>query len=206
MDTLQYLTWFKATPLPGMPAPISSVTTALDALLFRRPEIEYVALSCDNTNIVIPYIDLVNEILERAVAGTAPPPTPIQTEGTTAERRALPQQTRSTIATAAYTATKAAIFPLTLPFDEKFARTTAYIAGLGSSRSALLALFPNMAGASAIAGAALNLNQAMQSVINHPDSTTPWTRWGLPQKIRHRSSIPKRISLTLPIRLIGWQP
>ena len=183
VDLLQYLSWFKATPLPGTTLPISAVATALDALLFRRPEIQYVALSCDNTNIVIPYIDLVNEILEVAVApaGTAPPPTPIETLGITAERRALPQQTQPVVAAAAYAATKGVVFPITLPFDLDFARTTAYVAALGTSRSALLNLFPNLAGASVIAAAALNLSQAMQSVINQADTTSPWVRWGLAQ-------------------------
>jgi hypothetical protein len=184
VDLLQYLSWFTATPLPGTTPPISSVATALDALLFRRPEIQYVALSCDNTNIVIPYIDLVNEILEVAVApaGAGPPVNPIETVGTTAERRALPQQTQPIVAAAAYVATKSVVFPITLPFDLDFARSTAYIAALGTSRSALLNTFPNLAGASALAGAALKLNQSMQNVINSVDSISPWVRWGLAQK------------------------
>ena len=76
VDLLQYLKQFSATPLAGAPAPFSSVTTALQALLVRRPEIQYLALDCDNTNITLPYIDLVNEILEAAIAPPSPPPTP----------------------------------------------------------------------------------------------------------------------------------
>ena len=36
----------------------------IDRLLERRPDIEHLELTCENTNTVLPYIDLVNEILE----------------------------------------------------------------------------------------------------------------------------------------------
>jgi len=42
--------------------------TALQSLLARRPDIVDLELSCDNSEIEIPYIDLVNEVLENAVA------------------------------------------------------------------------------------------------------------------------------------------
>jgi hypothetical protein len=154
-----------------------TVETARDALFLRRPEIQYVGLSCNNTNIVIPYIDLANEILERAVAGVAPPNTPIETT----ERAAVPQQTQPAVAKTAYDATGAALFPLTLPFDQAFARTTAYLAGLGGGREALLQLFKTALAAGAIAEAGLGLNQAMAAIITAVDSVSPWDRWGLAQ-------------------------
>ena len=42
-----------------------------EVLFTRRPDLGDVELSCENTNIVLPYVDLVNEILENAIA---PPP------------------------------------------------------------------------------------------------------------------------------------
>lgn len=45
----------------GAPSP-------LQALLGRRPDIEHIELTCENTNTQLPYIDLVNEILEAAIA------------------------------------------------------------------------------------------------------------------------------------------
>src|SRR5205085_3870586 len=42
--------------------------TVLGALLQRRPDLADLELSCENTNTPIPYIDLVLEILENAVA------------------------------------------------------------------------------------------------------------------------------------------
>ena len=44
---------------------------ALTELLRRRPDIANIELSCENTNTPVPYVDLVNEVLENAVAPTA---------------------------------------------------------------------------------------------------------------------------------------
>lgn len=181
VDLLQYLGWFTATPLPDATPPMATVATARDALLLRRPDIQHVALNCDNTSVVIPYIDLVNEILEAAIAPAAiARPTAVETVGTTASLRALPQQTQPEVAAAAYAATAAAVFPLPLPFDVNFARTSAYIAALGSTREKLLRLFP-ASSAGAIAGAALGLNPAMQAIVTEANGTDPWKRWGLSQ-------------------------
>ena len=43
----------------------------LDVLLNRRPDIEHLDLTCENTNTVLPYIDIVNEILEYWVVKNA---------------------------------------------------------------------------------------------------------------------------------------
>lgn len=173
VDLLQYLSWFTATG--------GGVGNARDALLLRRPDIENIALDCANTNTTLPYINLVNELLEAAIAPPASPVTVIDTTGTSAERRALPQQ----ISQAAYAATAQAVFPLCLPFDLAFAQTQAYIKALGTTRDAVLALFagnPVAAGAApAIAGAALGVNPEMQTVINGTDPHQPWERWGLAQ-------------------------
>lgn len=40
---------------------------ALTELFKRRPDLENIQLSCSNTNMLIPYIDLVNEVLESAI-------------------------------------------------------------------------------------------------------------------------------------------
>ncbi len=48
-----------------------------DVLLGRRPDLGELELSCENTETPLPYIDLVNEILEDVVA----PPTPVALSG-----------------------------------------------------------------------------------------------------------------------------
>jgi hypothetical protein len=180
VDLLQYLKQFTATPIAGAPPPFSGVTTALQALLVRRPEIQDLALDCDNTNITLPYIDLVNEILEAVIAPPSPPPTPpivIRTTGTSAERRALPQQ----ISLPAYALTQCAVFPLSLPFDLPWAQTTACLGALGPSRAGVLTLFagaPSGPSVAAIAGTHLGLSPEMQAVINGTDGHQPWERWG----------------------------
>ena len=45
--------------------------TVKDILMRRRPDLGYLELNCDNALVTLPYIDLVCEVLERAVAGTA---------------------------------------------------------------------------------------------------------------------------------------
>lgn len=49
----------------------TSNSTALSVLLKRRPDLTHILLDCQNTNSVMPYIDLVNEVLENAVLETA---------------------------------------------------------------------------------------------------------------------------------------
>jgi hypothetical protein len=182
VDLLQYLSGFAATPLSGATPPFSTVTNARDALLLRRPDIQYVALDCNNTNVTIPYIDVVNEVLEAAIAPAAVArPLVIDTAGSSAERRALPQQIQPPVAAAAYAAAAQAVFPLSLPFDVNFAATSAFITALGTSYPALLNLFPSAVSAAAIAGASLGINPAMQAAINQANTTNPWTRWGLVQ-------------------------
>jgi hypothetical protein len=41
----------------------------LDVLLGRRPDLADLPLTCENTLTTIPYIDLVNELLEAAITG-----------------------------------------------------------------------------------------------------------------------------------------
>jgi hypothetical protein len=151
--------------------------SVLDGLLARRPDLQYIALDCNNTNTILPYIDLVNELLEASVAPPASPPTYIDTLGTSAERRAMPQQ----ITQAAYDKTAGVVYPLSLPFDLPFAETTAYLGGLGTSLAAVMGLFPPAPGGpGALAGASLGINPEMRAVIT-TESTTPWVRWGLLQ-------------------------
>ena len=45
----------------------ASVDSAFEVLIKRRPDIELINLSCANANTLLPYVDLVNEILENAV-------------------------------------------------------------------------------------------------------------------------------------------
>ena len=48
--------------------------TALDELLSRRPDLQWMTLGEANTNVSVLYVDLVNELLESAVLSHPPPP------------------------------------------------------------------------------------------------------------------------------------
>jgi peptidoglycan hydrolase-like protein with peptidoglycan-binding domain len=86
-----------------------------DALVARRPDLVHLPLTCENTNTALPYIDVVNEILEYSVAHGALAPAAAHDTGdaTTEELLAEPQN----VEPAAYTALRAARYPHTLPFD-----------------------------------------------------------------------------------------
>ena len=59
------LLWLRNHPLTG-PFP-----TALAALLDRRPDLGHLLLNCPNTDVPLPYIDLVNELLTFTSAAVA---------------------------------------------------------------------------------------------------------------------------------------
>ena len=100
------LLWLRNHPLTG-PLP-----TALAALLDRRPDLGHLLLNCPNTDIALPYIDLVNEILEDAVSPPLPPVWK-QTSRSAAELRAAPEYVNADV----YTILAGASYPHTLPYD-----------------------------------------------------------------------------------------
>lgn len=86
-----------------------------DALIERRPDLPYIPLTCENTNTALPYIDLVNEILEYYVAHDKLEAAAAHDTGdaTTPELLAEPQN----VIREAYDKVRGARYPLTLPFD-----------------------------------------------------------------------------------------
>lgn len=87
----------------------------INELLKRRPDIEHIQLTCENTNTVLPYIDLVNEILEyyavnEAITGFKAPNVE---DITGAELLANPQYVNQQ----AYTLLKGQVYPFNLPFN-----------------------------------------------------------------------------------------
>ncbi len=46
---------------------ISGKQTPLQLLLARRPDLEFIELTCDNSTTPLPYVDLANELLEAAI-------------------------------------------------------------------------------------------------------------------------------------------
>lgn len=69
--------------------PAGTTITPLDVLLSRRPDLQHLPLTCENTNTPLPYIDLVNETLEYYVANGL---TLLGFEGHTTDDRATPEE------------------------------------------------------------------------------------------------------------------
>ncbi len=105
--------------------------SALDILVQRRPDLVGVELTCRNTETPLPYIDLVNETLENAVA---PFPAVPQTTGTAEELRANPEHYND----AAVSALTQAVHPFTLPFSLWAEEARVYLDHLGVSRAQLM--------------------------------------------------------------------
>lgn len=86
-----------------------------DVLIERRPDLPHIPLTCENTHTTLPYIDVVNEILEYYVAhGKLEEAAARDTgEATTDELLAEPQH----VIRAAYDKLREARYPLNLPFD-----------------------------------------------------------------------------------------
>ena len=93
----------------------------IEALLKRRPDLEHITLSCENTNKPIPFIDIVLEVLESfivynktlpEITGT-PFPNDTLPSTTSEELLTIPQNINSL----AYDKLKDAVFPVSLPFN-----------------------------------------------------------------------------------------
>ncbi|MCC3474017.1 MAG: peptidoglycan-binding protein [Microcoleus sp. PH2017_15_JOR_U_A] len=99
---------------PGQRDP-NTEKTPYEVLIERRPDLPNLPLTCENTQTVLPYIDVVNEILEYYVANDRLAADSGHDTGlaTTPELLAEPQN----VLAAAYTKLQEAKYPLTLPFD-----------------------------------------------------------------------------------------
>ncbi|HWL39453.1 MAG TPA: Tc toxin subunit A, partial [Gemmatimonadaceae bacterium] len=93
VDTLQFL----------KQGPATSGRTALQALLSRRPDLEQIELTCENSNTELPYVDLVNEVLEQTVAPLLPRVFPLTADAITRlNRKELPQEVNELFRTIGY--------------------------------------------------------------------------------------------------------
>ncbi|XHX76336.1 MAG: neuraminidase-like domain-containing protein [Stenomitos frigidus ULC029] len=99
---------------PGQPDP-NTEKTPYEVLIERRPDLSQLPLTCENTNTALPYIDVVNEILEYYVANNQLDANAVHDTGlaTTPELLAEPQN----ILPLAYDNLKQAKYPIGLPFD-----------------------------------------------------------------------------------------
>ena len=107
--------------------------TGLDVLFSRRSDIGDILLNCKNTNTVMPYVDLVNEILEQEVAGSGLK-AKHQTSWSAEELRANPEHREER----AYETLAKSTYPFSAPFRLWNHETDQYLGELGISRSTLM--------------------------------------------------------------------
>ncbi|MCA9620491.1 MAG: hypothetical protein KC731_15825, partial [Myxococcales bacterium] len=141
VDMLQFLDRFDSTT-PSVTAKEYLIGDG-GSYTGRRPDIRHIALSCENTDTTLPYVDLVNELLERHVAQGAIPAT-IQTDASSTELLATPQiLTASTFATAYEVLSGEAapiVYPWSLPYSLWQHEARVYLEHLGTTRAQLMEL------------------------------------------------------------------
>ncbi|KAF7586481.1 hypothetical protein BBP40_008806 [Aspergillus hancockii] len=121
----------------------SKADTLLDRLLERRADLENLELSCANTNVLVPYVDLVNEVLESVICNINYV-THIQPfnakEGDTSDRNLVqPWNTNFEIYK---TIVQPVVSPMhVFPYNQAIQSIRAYLTALGVSRFELLSNF-----------------------------------------------------------------
>ena len=173
VDILRFLNDRSATP---------TGVSAKDVLFLRRPDLGTIKLNCQNTNTPQPYIDLVCEVLEDAVA---PSGLQRQTTLSAAELRANPEH----INAGAYTALASATFPFGLPFDLWWEEARVYLSHLGLPRYDLMQAYQDRVSApplprpEKIAAEYFDISSAEQELICTQDAAGQSAYWGTPDPL-----------------------
>jgi hypothetical protein len=155
--------------------------TALDVLFERRADIGEIELSCDNTNIELPYIDLALEAVENIVARQEGF---YQTTWSTEELLANSEHFNE----AAYDRLLAPVHPRVLPFNLWIEEARTYLQHLGVSFDELMTVVRRK-GLLSAAQVPLDESTAMEQlklspqqggiVIGATTAHEPWRYWGV---------------------------
>jgi hypothetical protein len=165
---------------------IAGFASARDALFARRADLGTLLLDCPNTDTPMPYIDLVNELLEDLVA-KLPPPDAKQTTLSTAELRAAPDPSNAN--PGAYVALKAASYPHALPYDAALDQLRAVLAQSNVALWQLRQAFRPVHGAvppaqaAAIAGERFAISLAERTLITTANAVPLAVAWNTPTPI-----------------------
>lgn len=127
------------------------IGTPVDKLFRRRPDLGCLELTCENTFTVLPYVDLVNEIMESFIVhqadydkSSSDPALRQATlevfnveDETTGELLAIPQHVNYE----AYCILKSAVYPFTLPYHQPIDAACIFLDYMGTSRWELIDTF-----------------------------------------------------------------
>jgi hypothetical protein len=139
----------------------------LEMFALRRPDLLYLPLTCENTNTVIPYIDLVNEIMEYyTYHGIIDSAAAYDTGDTTTEElRANPQNFEPE----AYKKLAASVYPFSLPYHQPLDVIRTYSDHLQTARYDVMHAMQKStitpAGTKAISAEALRIGQEEYVVL-----------------------------------------
>lgn len=113
--------------------------TPLQKLFNRRPDLGCLELTCANTNTILPYVDLVNEVMEQYVIYNDPKKLKAfnVSNETSSELLAQPQHTNYN----AYTILSKAVYPFILPYHQPIDVIRKYLEFLQTSRYELMDTF-----------------------------------------------------------------
>ncbi|HFE47492.1 MAG TPA: hypothetical protein ENJ18_18720, partial [Nannocystis exedens] len=162
----------------------------IDAIVARRPELMQIKLNCKNAETPLPTLDMVNEVLERAVLihkGFNPHPvlsTWPQTTWDPADLLAHPEKVYTTVYDTYLSDPAEACFPSSLPFDLGLEEARIYLTHLGIRRVSLQDSFEWFEAGGNESEAyrvdeRLGLSPAQAGVVRGAGaSLTPWLCWG----------------------------
>lgn len=166
-------------PAGSLPPGVKSPFEILDQ---RRPDLAELKLTCENTNTVMPYVDLVNESLEYYVAhGQLAPDAARDTgDAVSADLIAEPQS----LISAAYDILRTAVYPQELPFDLWLETVRRLLEHFGCPLWQVLdafrttdALYPHdrgRYGQAAVAIERLGMPAAEYALLSAPDQGSRW--------------------------------
>ncbi|MFC5470962.1 neuraminidase-like domain-containing protein [Cohnella suwonensis] len=175
VDLLQYL---NPKTLPG-----GMAERPIDVLRRHRPDLEHLQLTCENTNTVIPYIDLVNEVLESYIARGVPTVNNTAPDSLSEDLNVSREYSASfpeDISNDASTAVKQAVFPFSLPYDRPLQSTRAYLEHMGTSLHELVSTFPDNHPDYALAGDYLGLSSLDRNIWMGRLERGLWEFFGYP--------------------------
>ncbi|KUO75916.1 MAG: hypothetical protein APF81_01625 [Desulfosporosinus sp. BRH_c37] len=157
----------------------------LDIFKERRPDLLYLPLTSENTNTIIPYIDLVNEVMEYyTYHGSLDQNTAYDTGDTFAdELRASPQN----FELEAYRILKKAVYPFSLPYHQPLDVIRTYGRHLGTERFEIMNVFAGSSSANSVRAyqaEVLGMSQEEYAIItgkkfdNSNDTINLWEDYG----------------------------